>query len=132
MTTTKKCNKKCTESVLRKTYPFLEIVNKLDKNSKKKIFKKLGGNPEILKSFKEFSINYSNENIPLKNNLRKKLKRHQRYFDKLNKCNINKCNARHRAILNQEGSGILPLMLSALAPIISSIISSSISKNKDD
>jgi hypothetical protein len=128
----KKCNKKCRESVLRKTYPFLEIVGELDKRSIDKIFKQLGGNKEILNTFKEFSINLNKDNIPLDEKLRKKLKKHRKYFAKLHKCDINRCHPRSRAILNQKGAGILPLMLSALAPIISSIISSAVSKKSDD
>ena len=132
MTKAKKCDKKCAESVLRKTYPFLEIVGKLDSSSKKKIFKKLGGNKDILNSFKEFSINFNKNNIPLNTNLKKKFKRHQKYLDKLSRCNINKCHPRSRAILNQQGAGILPLILSALAPIITSVISSTVTKKKDE
>ena len=121
-------------SVLAKTYSFMNLTKDLKPSLRLKIYKQLRGKNvfDILKSFKEFAVNYKAGNIPVAPALRPKLKKHESYLTKLRFCNIKRCCMKRASKLIQQGSGaILPIIIAALAPIISSLITSKIEKSNE-
>lgn len=121
-----------TKSALKKTYQFMKLTGQVSPQLRKKLYKQLRGNKDILRSFKEFSVNYNAGNIPLTPQLRKKLDKHSNLLEQYSSVNINKCCEKKASKLNQAGAGIIPLLISALAPIVSSIISSKLSNNQNE
>ena len=110
-------------SVLRKTYPFLRIVSTLSPNSRRKILNELNGDQDVYKSMREIAINTVKGNVPLSTKSKQQLKKFDKTIHLLNKHRTKSCSCRKRKQIIQQGSGILPILIPAIAGIISSIIS---------
>jgi hypothetical protein len=103
------------KSVLQKTYPFLKIVSKMPKQSRKTMLKETNGDMDILRSLKELGVNAKLGNLKLNP---KKLKKHLPYINELVNTDIKTCSCAKRKKLIQKGEGFLPLVISALPAIL--------------
>lgn len=126
--TNKKINLAERKSSLVRSYPFLRLTSRLKPATRKKAFKELSGDSEILKSFAEFAVNLKENRIPLKPKLKNQLKKHSGLLNQFAKLNtpklIKKCCPKKAAKMVHQGGAIAPLIVSALASFLPSIISS--------
>ena len=105
---------KSKKSVLKKTYPFLNIVSKLPKGTRKKVLKQTKGNEEIFRSLRELAINTKLGNLKLNNAANKKFFTVYRKID-LTKTSNCTCAKRKKFIRNGES------FYAAAIPILSSL-----------
>lgn len=100
---------------LKKTLPFLKIVSKLPLKSRKKILKETKGDKDIYKSFREMSVNVLDGNLKVK-----KLKPgHIKFMKSIvkNENKTSKCTCAKRSKFNQNGAGILSLLIPAITAL---------------
>lgn len=107
-------------SILRKTLPFLKIVSRLPKKSRKQILRATNGDHDILKSLREIGINSKMGNLKVSKKL---LSRQIPYINKLIKTNPKKCTCAKRKKLVQKGDGLLALAIPALSALASTLFS---------
>src|SRR6266496_3997780 len=109
-------------SVLKNTYPFLNIVSKMKPGTRKNILKEVNGDIDVYKSLREIAVNTLQGNVPLKASIKKKLKPHMKTLHQFSKHKSNKCSCKKRNKLIQQGSGFLPLLIPAIATIVASFM----------
>lgn len=123
-------------SALVRAYPFMRLASKLSGPTRKKAFKELSDDREILKAFAEFAINHKANKIPMKAKTRNQLKKHSNLINEFASLNtpqlIRKCCPKKARKIIQRGFAIVPLIIGALASALPSIISSFSSKKEDD
>ena len=105
---------KSKKSVLKKTYPFLNIVSKLPKNTRKKVLKQTKGNEEIFRSLRELAINTKLGNLKLNNKASKKF---SPYIEKMIKTKTSNCTCAKRKKLIQNGEGFIAAAIPLLATL---------------
>lgn len=101
-------------SVLKKTYPFLNIVSKLPKKSRDLVLKQTNGDEDIYKSFREIAINSKLGNLKLNKNI---IKKYSPIIEELVKTRTSSCTCAKRKKMIQKGSGLI----AAAIPILASI-----------
>lgn len=107
---------------LNKSLPLLKIVSKLSQKNRNNILKELGGEKTVYNAFHEIAHNTLKGNYKLSKPQLKKLKPHNNVLKKLCiKSNRNCCKKRKKLIV--QSGGFLPILIPAIATILSSIIS---------
>ena len=123
-----KSGKKFSNSSISKTLPILDIINKFPDSMRRKILKKFNGNPLIHKSMRELSYNYLKGNVKTTKKPNKNQLSYMRNITKKENRTVNchcgkckSCNKQSKEI--QKGGSLLPLLIPAVATIVSSLIS---------
>ena len=107
-------------SSLRKSMPLLKGISTLNEAKRKKVLSDIGQDPTIYHALREIAHNTIKGNVKLNNNQKLKLKRHNKTLKAL--CVNCKCAKKRKKLVVQSG-GFLPLLIPAVAGLISSIIS---------
>jgi len=104
---------------LRKSLPLLKVVSKLTKENRKKILSQLGGEDVVYNALREIAHNTIKGNIKLNNIQKSKLKPYSRTLKEL--CSTKSCKNKRKKLVVQSG-GFLPILIPAVASIISSLV----------
>jgi len=102
------------KSILKKTYPFLNIVSRLPKKSRDTVLKATNGDKDIFQSIREIALNTQLGNLKLNKHL---LHKHMPYIRKITNIKTNQCTCGKRKKLIQKGSGFLAAAIPILATI---------------
>ena len=108
---------------VRKTLPLLKTISKLSKANRNKVLSELGGEDVIYKALREIAHNTIKGNVKLDNSQKAKLKPHTKTLRSL--CTSNKCLKRRKKLIIQSG-GFLPILIPAVASLISSLIAKNV------
>ena len=118
------------ESVLKKTYPFLNLMynHRIPKRTRMVILNKTSGNPDLLNSAKEIAVNIKEGNLKLNKSVTKKISKD---LKSIIKCKPKQCQhpgkkhrcktCVHQANLLQKGDGIFSVAIPILASIAASL-----------
>lgn len=108
---------------LKKTLNFLQALTRVkDRDSREVVLKHLGDDKILYDALSEIARNYLKGNINLSTSQSKKIKRHSKVLKELCCKKNRKCAKKRKELLVQSG-GFLPILIPAVASIISAIIS---------
>ena len=118
------------KSVLKKTYPFLNLMynNNIPKRTREMLLRKTNGNTDLLKSAKEIALNIDKGNL----NVGAKKKKISPYIKKVLKCNVEECKhpgrakkcstCKHQTQMLQKGDGFFAVAIPVIASIAASLM----------
>ena len=105
---------------LRQCYEKLKFISQIkDEKLRKKLLNRVNDNC-LYSALHEIAINTLKGKIPLNSNQKRKLKKHKKLLINLSK--KTKDNNRKKKLVKQTGGALLPLIIPALASIISSLV----------
>lgn len=105
---------------LKRSWPLLLLLQKVKPKLRKILLEDLADNPEMCVVIREIFVNYLNGNIKLSQSEREKLKR----YSKLCKLMASKSKRKQRKKTFKQVGGLplLPLLINAAIPIITSLL----------
>jgi len=106
---------------LKSTLPFFKIVARLPDKSRKRILTDLSGDQTAYDAIHEIAFNTIKGNVKLKKSQKAKLKKHQKVLKKFC-CLKSKKNIKKRLQLLIQSGGFLPILIPAVAAILTSIL----------
>lgn len=105
---------------LRQCYEKLKFISQIkDPKLRKKLLDRVNDNC-LYSALHEIAVNTLKGKVPLNKNQKRKLKKHKKLLVNLSK--LTKDNKRKRFLVKQTGGALLPLLIPAVASIISSLI----------
>ena len=102
------------KTILRKTYPFLNLVSRLPEESRDIVLEGTNGDKDVFKSIREIALNTQLGNLKLDKHL---LREHMPYIKEITKVKTSQCTCGKRKKLIQKGSGFLAAAIPILATI---------------
>lgn len=108
---------------LQKSFPLLQLLTKLSNKNRSNVLKDLGNEKIIYNSLQEIAHNTLNGKVQLNKHQKRKIKPYEKVLKNLC-CNRNrKCCKKRKKLIIQSG-GFLPILIPAIAAILTSLISS--------
>jgi len=107
---------------LRKSFPLLKMTANMSKDNRQRILKEIGGDETVYNALHEIAYNTIKGNYKLPITHSKKLKRYNPLLEEFCVTKNKSCSKKRKQLIEQSG-GFLPILIPALATIISSIIS---------
>lgn len=107
---------------LRRSWPLLLLLQKVKPRLRKVLMQDLAENPDMCHVVRELFVNYMNGNIKLSKQDQKKLKKHMRLCRAMSGKASKK--QRKKTIKQIGGLPILPMLINAAIPIITSLLMS--------
>lgn len=105
---------------LRRSWPLLLLLQKVKPGLRKRLVKDLAENTEIYHVVRELFVNYMNGNIKLNKQDQQKLKKHMKLCKEMTGKATKK--QRKRTFQQVGGLAILPLLIKAAIPLITSLL----------
>jgi len=107
---------------LKKSFPLLKITAGMNKENRAKILKDLGGDKTVYNALYEIAHNTIKGNYKMPNAQSRKLKPFKPLLQQFCIGKNKSCAKKRRKLIEQSG-GLLPILIPALATVLSSIIS---------
>ena len=110
-----------TSKSLGKALPFLKLVSNLSNQNRRRVLRELGGDKTVYNALNEIAHNTIKGKVKLNKSQSRKLKPHRKILENLCKPTNRNCSKKRKSLIVQSG-GFLPILIPALATILSTII----------
>ena len=107
---------------LKKSFPLLKMTAGMSKDNRSRILKEMGGDKTVYNALHEIAFNTIKGNYKLPNSHSKKLKAYKPLLQQFCMSKNKSCAKKRKHLIEQSG-GFLPILIPALATVLSSIIS---------
>jgi len=114
--------KRIVSDSLRKSFPLLKMTANMKRDNRQRILKEIGGDETVYNALHEIAYNTIKGNYKHPITHSKKLKRYKPLLQEFCVSKNKTCSRKRKQLIEQSG-GFLPILIPALATIISSIIS---------